>query len=132
MNHDLGEIRGVPKISEPLPNAFKHWGLKSLLSPTLRFPNSIRKKKRFPLLFSGGRVGYAGLLLPTSVTQRLCQSQPSRWPLDRKREEMRLKFQGPSSGDSEDPIPWELTHAEVERQVFNNKGLRASNFSLGY
>ena len=36
----------------------------------------------------------------------------------------RLKFQGSRSRDRR-PTPWEVFHAEVERQVFIPKGLRA-------
>jgi hypothetical protein len=44
--------------------------------------------------------------------------------MGREREKMGLKFQGPISEDPRQTT-WQLIHAEVERQVFNNKCLRA-------
>lgn len=59
------------------------------------------------------------------ITQRPCHNQASGWlAMGREREKMGLKFQGPISEDPRQTT-WQLIHAEVERQVFNNKCLRA-------
>lgn len=125
MNHDVEEVKVIPRISEPLQNLSKNLCPKNLPSPplcTLRDSNGHQKGKEAPSVFWGG-LEYAGLLSPTSFYTKARPEPGFRvaptWA--ERRDGVGIPGLTPEIW----PTPWELSPPEVARRVFSTEGFRA-------